>query len=1075
MSNIGKIDLVIFSGDIAQKGSPAEFEKAGNILDQFWKELAKLGSQPILFVQPGNHDILRPTKLKPELLILKKWWEFASIHDEFFSDENSGYKRAADELLLNYKNWCSGLPSSLFDGCNLKEGWLAGDLSGTIQKGGIRIGLIGLNSTWLQIDGDDYTGKLHIDTRQLLSLTDGNPTGWCEQNDLNLLITHHPVDWLHVDSQEFWDSDINPAGRFDAHLFGHMHKPASRAISIGGSKPRRSIQGASLFGLTRTGTSLDRIHGYSIGQFTRTPSRVEAKVWPRILQTLESGSRKIVRDTRFDLDENDGSYLLFSRETQPPPSGNENSDSGDTHSSLQAFPRNDSDAILRKVRYHLPVHPAHANVRRVEQQSCLAALQQKRAVWLISEWGMSVDGFLSSVRAARNEPDRSVYKIDVSEFLNRDQLFDTIKRRLDCSLDRFCEILSHDAPNYLIFDNVNVSSGATSSPDDGATAELELEEVAAIILEYCPGLHVIFRSRKKPQHHLFAAVELLPLDEADLRSYVNDHERGGADLASQDTIIALHRHTDGIPIRVDQALKQLEVVTLPELVSSSFDVSMSDSVPVSSTAGMQPGLSAAVREFAASTDPTQQRAFALLKALSIFPQGEQLNRIKRFNYNAPFFPKHATELFDQGFIEVTTLQRLDTRADAQAKTLMVPRSIRECVRELIDIAELRELNRKAADLYFGRDWATGVMKSPPSYRFDNPNCPNGDIANANAIIVRLYNDASASDDEHGMARTLGLARSYLNALDNGDHYHSAVTFCDQLLPNVSVERFEEQVARLKARFGACLRMIGLHERAEKVLLEVEDYPLPSAARQSIFLNLALIYEDDDDDLACEYARRIISIDRNSVVSLQAQTILIERESNDSLREKKLAAHEVKCRRNGALVAANNIAITRAKETTNLEEKRKILGPVMVVNRDERDHYNQTRAVIDLSKITLNSGKTLNEKELSQLINAYHFLFNERIAGLFDDCHEALWKDFSLIKDQENLLTLFRHSSLYWRLRGRDDRELKYLKLMARDAQKYLVSKNAREAAYFQARGESKGVLELPTPTRNLSLPSNSIE
>jgi hypothetical protein len=504
----------------------------------------------------------------------------------------------------------------------------------------------------------------------------------------------------------------------------------------------------------------------------------------------------------------------------------------------------------------------------------------------------------------------------------------------------------------------------------------------------------------------------------------------------------------------------LEVVTLSELVNSNSDVSIVNA-PL---ANSHPGIARAVRELAEATDSTQQRAFALLKALTVFPQGEQLMRIKRFNFNAPFFLKHATELFDQGFIEVTTLQRLDNAGiDTQAKTLVVPRAIRECVRELMTPPEMRELNRRAADLYFGANWSNGTMKSPTAYRVDNANCGSGDISNASTIVVRLYNDAHASDDEHGVSRALGLALSYLSALSSGDHYHSAVTFCDQLLPNVSAEDYPDQCAKLKAQFGKCLRMIGTGSRSRAILLEVEEYSFPSSTKQSVLLNLALSYQDDDEAvLACEYARKVISIDKYSHAALQAQTILIELETDDPRRDQKLIAHEAKCRRQKADVAANNIAILRARESARTpQEKIEILAPIMVVSRETKDHYNQTRAIIELSKLALDAGKRLGDKELSQLINSYHFLFNERIPSLFDSCHDALWKSFSASKDKENLLNLFRHSSLYWRLRGQERREKRFLTLLAKDMADTTatpIGNLSREAAYFRVRAGAVGLL-----------------
>jgi hypothetical protein len=241
IDRVGMIDTVIFSGDLTQRGANGEFEVLDTILQELWCMFEKYGPSPSLFVIPGNHDVTRAAKLTPELQVLKKWWEIPEIHEEFFGGEDSSYKKSADELFREYQNWISKRSSSapcLVEGTT---GMLIGDQAGTIRKGNLRVGLIGLNSTWLQLDGDEYRGKLHVDARQLHRVTNDSPASWCDTNDVNLLITHHPVDWLHKDSQSFWDSDINPPGRFDVHLHGHMHKPISKGTTVGGSphNPRR--------------------------------------------------------------------------------------------------------------------------------------------------------------------------------------------------------------------------------------------------------------------------------------------------------------------------------------------------------------------------------------------------------------------------------------------------------------------------------------------------------------------------------------------------------------------------------------------------------------------------------------------------------------------------------------------------------------------------------------------------------------------------------------------------------------------------------------------------------------------
>ena len=61
----GSWDLVLFTGDLTQRGSAEEFEKLDRLLVQLWDYFAQLGSSPKLLAVPGNHDLVRPNAKEP--------------------------------------------------------------------------------------------------------------------------------------------------------------------------------------------------------------------------------------------------------------------------------------------------------------------------------------------------------------------------------------------------------------------------------------------------------------------------------------------------------------------------------------------------------------------------------------------------------------------------------------------------------------------------------------------------------------------------------------------------------------------------------------------------------------------------------------------------------------------------------------------------------------------------------------------------------------------------------------------------------------------------------------------------
>ena len=899
-SHVGAWDLVIFSGDLTQKGSKEEFERLTEIFSELWQRFSSWGFSPKLIVLPGNHDIQRAAHLSPELLLLRRWWDESAVQQNFFSEPNNLYRQSLEPLFKNYNFWKATGVSGI-DLLRGKQGILSGDESFQLKIGNTSVGIVTLNSTWLQIDDKDYEGKLHVDPKQLLAITDNDPTSWCRKNNFNILVTHHPVSWLHRNSKPIWDSEIDTPGRFDVHLFGHQHEALTSSVSAGGSPLRNSIQGPSIFGLVYTEGGKKRSHGYSINRLQVADKSRELRFWPRTLHTLQSGDHRLGPDPTFRL-EVDGSIKLPLND----PSDDESERESQTGKSVSLRTiASDSRAVLSKVNYPLPHSNAHANVRKVEQRQLTEAFKDHKAAWVVAEWGMDSDGFLFSVRKIQGDQYRPCYRIDINDYKTREQFLDSVRDRLDCSFQQLCELISQSGDSLLILDNFPLDSN-----DSAQSLAEEVELLVAVILEYCPSLKIILRCVRPPNRRQLPVVQIRALDEADLRTYVLEHEIGGAELATPSSIGVLMRHTDGIPTRIDQALKELEVVGLPELIEANSDI-----ISSSANSALATPLASVVTKFASDVDPARQRAFALLRVLSLFPQGEQLSRMKRFYPTAPFFPAHATELRDHALIEITTMQGLDHGdIDSLAKTLVVPRPVRECVRDQMSADEITNMNYRAADIYFGAQWSSGIFKFPAAYKFDQPNCGNVEIANACTIIIRLLREAITADNSPAITRILSLSEFFLKALVQGNHYNNVVIFCSDLTPHIPATGFEEQKSLIAIIYGRSLRMIGEHERAKEILLEVAQDMVSKSDRQALLINLAFCYKSlDEFDDAKRTAQEIIALDKYSHFTLQAKSLLIELDTNDPKRSEKLARMENTCRKEGADVVANNIALIRARE------------------------------------------------------------------------------------------------------------------------------------------------------------------
>jgi hypothetical protein len=311
----GPWDLVVFSGDLTYKGSEPEFGIVDRFLEELHRHLQKLGSNdPLLLAVPGNHDLSRPADpANGAVLSLTSMshlpaQQVQQIWDVIIKKPDSDIRKKLESIFGNYSKWWSQRISSASGKfISYAPGALPGDFALTFERNSSRFAIVGLNSTFMQLNDTDFHGKLQVHVQQMNRLFPDLDI--LKEVDAALLITHQPPDWLDKNNREqVFEPLIAKAGRFAAHLCGHMHLPKNEASSQGASIMRRLFLGRSLLAKEPTLDKLDRVLGYQALQIQIDPNSQYGVVrcWPRTVISSQSRDWVFVPDHSFNLEHDGG-------------------------------------------------------------------------------------------------------------------------------------------------------------------------------------------------------------------------------------------------------------------------------------------------------------------------------------------------------------------------------------------------------------------------------------------------------------------------------------------------------------------------------------------------------------------------------------------------------------------------------------------------------------------------------------------------------------------------------------------------------------------------------------------------
>ncbi len=209
--SLAQVDFIVFSGDLAFSGQPAEYEAA-------WKNLlapvldATQCKPERLFIVPGNHDLDRDhvyEMLPPEL---QKPLNSDALVQKWLSSSRRPRALEPFAAYCDFVNKYLDQPSPEY--ASVKH----------MDVGGIRVALLGLNSAWMCARNKDKDGE--VDDERHLVIGEPqiyDPLNEIADTEIKIAVMHHPIEWLAEFDRTRVKSRLGQKCHFI--LRGHEHEP----------------------------------------------------------------------------------------------------------------------------------------------------------------------------------------------------------------------------------------------------------------------------------------------------------------------------------------------------------------------------------------------------------------------------------------------------------------------------------------------------------------------------------------------------------------------------------------------------------------------------------------------------------------------------------------------------------------------------------------------------------------------------------------------------------------------------------------------------------------------------------
>ncbi len=1004
------IDVVFVTGDLVQKGSKEEFSEFSAFLKEILDVFHEVtDSSPYIYYVPGNHDLQRLMDTSDAAHQALKYWEGnKDLREKLFWDSNSQYLAYCRDRFANYQEYVeqnNNIPSD-----SLVKGCLPGDYYSCLEINGVKLGVIGLNSSFLQIEGGDYKGRLGIYLKQIDQLF---PKGYVDEikgNDLNILLTHHASEWYTKESNSEYQDEIY-LNYITEHFCGHNHEPQSVTYNTNYTNERRVNIAPSLCGLEKFEDKTDRIHGYQAGKYQIDEAgKIKKIIYPR-LAYKSAGGYQINNDNSYKY-EKGKDYIEVDLKLQ--------SDSEKLSSSSLLFETG------KKPRDYF--HPSvikdsgfYSEVRIDEQVRAAELLTKNRCLWITSHYWYGEEQFLSSVIKKIGMSVDSIFALDCEEVDNIEILDKQIREHFSVPLSNLVTELSKFVQTpVLVFKNLK---------EELVENDLaQIKTTVSSLLRFNNQIHFVFISNNRPEQNYFQSIDLQPLKLEEVKRYV-DKAVPQEDFSAFD-IEKIFNLSNGYPVCLDIILKKLEMVELDDLNDADFSFYGSDLVIPSVTKEY-------IDSIKSSSIASERNCYRLLLLLSLMPKGEMFNTVKRFYSTSPFRLEELNILNDKELLTVEHYYVLkDHELVNQTKVLKVPKIYRDYVMSIEDKDTIRSVYAQICELYLGANWYKMEISLK---KYDKDEYYPFMHYNIEAGLKYLLRNSIVNNDEDECVRYLTIAGNYVNLLERGDWYYVGLYVANdlyQLIQTIHFNKAKRPLSFFRYKLANLERMNGHHEQCVNLFKKViEDKMIDKHSLQSCRECLAYTYSHQNDTVQSNfYADEMLANEQDKKYApkaIVAKYIKADNNPDESEKLKTLKSlYRIANKKKLNDLITSNIALSISEYDFSKETIR-MLDCELLRNSSR---YQWMRLMVRkyslYAKPELNV--TLGPNDVASVLMVYSHAFVQMQQIVLTDSHKILWEYYKQNQNYEMMVKILRYSCFVWEMNNRPERIAYYMEQLKDD-------------------------------------------